>query len=243
MDEIFHLEIAGWCPICEQTTTFVANHKWLRGALNCRGCRNGSVPRERALALVLERWAPGWRDLRIHESSPMQRGISLKLRKQCRHYTGSHYHPDMAPGATVAGSRNENLEQQTFPDSSFDIVITLDVFEHVFHPGDMMREIYRTLRPGGFYLCTFPIRPYQVESHKPRVRRAADGSLEFLAKPEYHGNPISGEGSLVTFDYGYAIHNMIPHWAPFEVEITRFNKRSAGILGEYTEVVLCTRPG
>ncbi|MDX1488005.1 MAG: class I SAM-dependent methyltransferase [Acidiferrobacterales bacterium] len=237
-----YVEIDGYCPISSKSTKFVAKRPWLRGALICTTCKKGSVPRERALAIILERRAPNWREQVIHESSPSERGISLKLREQCRNYVGSHYYPNHPFGTVVKGFRNEDIENQTFPDNAFDLVITLDVFEHVFQPGAMTREIFRTLKPGGLYICTFPIRPYQVKSHQPRVKKAADGTLEHLEEPEIHGNPISGDGALVTFDYGYEIHKMIPHWAPFEVEITRFNKRSAGVLGEYTEVIVCTKP-
>ena len=142
----------------------------------------------------------------------------------------------------IKGFRNESLENQTFPDEIFDIVVTLDVFEHVYEPGKMIKEIYRTLKPGGLYVCTFPIRKYQVDSHKPRVRKATDGSLIYLEDPEIHGNPTNDGGSLVTFDYGYDIHQMINYWAPFTVEILRSLNRSMGILGEYTEVITCEKP-
>ena len=242
MTDDYNLTIDGYCPICEGPARFIAKHKWLRGSLMCQSCKNGSVPRERALALALNRKRPGWRDLAIHESSPCNRGISVKLGEQCRNYVGSHYVPESPFGEVVRGLRNESLEQQTFADESFDVVVTLDVFEHVYQPGMMIKEIYRTLKPGGLYICTFPIRKYQVESHKPRVRKNADGSLVYLEEPEIHGNPTSDEGALVTFDYGYEVHLMLAYWAPFSVEITRFSNRPMGILGEYTEVICCEKP-
>ncbi|WP_161851799.1 class I SAM-dependent methyltransferase [Bradyrhizobium sp. CCBAU 051011] len=30
--------------------------------------------------------------------------------------------------------RNENVEEQKFEDCSFDLMVTQDVFEHIFHP-------------------------------------------------------------------------------------------------------------
>lgn len=53
MSEKYHLEINGFCPICENETKFIAKGNWFRGTLLCTTCDNGSVPRERALALVL----------------------------------------------------------------------------------------------------------------------------------------------------------------------------------------------
>jgi len=237
-----HLEIEGFCPICEKDTTFVAHGAWYRGTLHCKTCTNGSVPRERALAHVLKRERPDWRELAIHECSPATRGISLQLQRECKQYIGSHYFPDHPFGTTVQGWRNENIEQQTLPSVSLDVVISLDVTEHVFQPQRMFQEIHRTLRPGGLYLSTFPIRKWLVDPVKVLARLREDHSIEFLKEPpEYHGNPIDSKGALVTQDYGYDIHQQIATWAPFDVEISRFADRSRGILGEYTEVILCRK--
>lgn len=62
-----------------------------------------------------------------------------------------------------------------------------------------------------------------------------------VAEPEYHGNAVDERGSLVTFDYGYDIGQQITEWAPFDVRIQRFVDHTHGILGEYTEVVVCQK--
>lgn len=242
-DESFHLDIDGYCPICEHDAKFVARDIWLRGALICQSCAGGSVPRERALAHVLNRVQPNWRDLRIHECSPCERGVSTKMRTECPLYTGTHYFSDQPLGVNVGKWRNENIEKQTFEAASFDIVVTQDVAEHVFNPGAMYREIYRTLAAGGVYISTFPIRNHQTDATKQLARLLPDGSVKILKDPpEYHGNPIDGAGSLVTWDYGYDIHKVINYWAPFRVEISRFHDAHLGIMGEYTEVVICQKP-
>lgn len=199
------------------------------------------MPRERALASVLLAKRPDWRDLSIHESSPAKRGISARMKRDCRRYTPSQFFRGGAFGEIVNGFRNENLEEQTFEDCSFDIVVTLDVLEHVWDPKKVVREVWRTLKPGGLFISTWPIRKAQTISHEPRAFLNEDGSIRHIKEPEIHGNPISGEGALVTWDYGYDIHSMLEYWAPFDVEITRFANRRMGILGEYTEVISCER--
>jgi SAM-dependent methyltransferase len=155
---------------------------------------------------------------------------------------GTHYFPDEQLGQTVRGWRNENIESQTFDDSSFDLVVTMDVTEHVFDPKAMLREIYRTLKPGGLYLSTFPIRKHLVEPAVQLARITSDGSVEHLkTPPEYHGNPIDGKGALVTWDFGYTIHQLISYWTSFDVEISRFSDRWLGVIGEYTEVTICRK--
>jgi SAM-dependent methyltransferase len=43
-----------------------------------------------------------------------------------------------------------------FPNAHFDLLISVDVLEHVGHPERMMEEVGRVLKPGGMALITFP---------------------------------------------------------------------------------------
>jgi SAM-dependent methyltransferase len=201
------------------------------------------VPRERALALVLNEIRPNWRNLSIHESSPSPTGVSVVLARQGQNYTVSQYFPGRPFGTMIGGVRNENLENQTFEDETFDIVISLDVMEHVYYPDRVISEIHRTLKPGGVYICTFPVRNYQVNGWERRLIQHEDGSREDLKEPEIHGNPVSNEGSIVTIDYGYDLHKSIVEWAPFDVRVNRFNDAYHGIIGDYTEVIVCKKRG
>jgi SAM-dependent methyltransferase len=155
-EEQHYLEIDGYCPICEAPAKFIAKGKWYRGTLKCQSCDGGSIPRERAMAHILTREVPGWRHASIHECSPMDSGISRKMRKECERYIGSHYYPDPPFGCIVGNWRNENIEATTFPDNTFDIVVTMDVTEHLYNPGAMFRDIWRTLKPGGGIFIDFP---------------------------------------------------------------------------------------
>jgi len=234
--------IAGHCPICEQDVEYEVKGPWHRDQLWCPSCPGGSVPRERALALVLNEVRPNWRGLRIHESSPCGRGISVLMARECAHYTASQYYPDRPAGSIVKGARNENLEEQTFADAAFDIVVSLDVMEHVYYPDKVLAEIYRTLSDGGVYICTFPVRKAQVEPAERRFEWGSNGDRIDFKPPEFHGNPVSDEGSIVTIDYGYDLHRKFAEWAPFDVRVYRFADRTHGILGEYTDVVACRKP-
>ena len=236
--EPFLLEYAGTCPICEASAHFRATGPWLRDTLTCLSCVNGSIPRERALALVLNEVLPNWRDCSIHESSPENRGISKKIRTEAKRYIATHFFPSIGLGQMHRGFRNEDLQHLTFPDNDFDLFVSLDVFEHIPDPRLAFGEIWRTLKPSGIMLCTFPVRKAQLAAMERRVVFNSDGTLTHLKPPELHGNPISSEGSLVTVDYGYEIHKAIAEWADFDVRIYRFNDKEHGILGEYTEVFL-----
>jgi SAM-dependent methyltransferase len=235
----FVYEHRGVCPICEAPATFSASNPWFRDHLVCPSC--GSIPRERALAVVLNSQFPGWRAMAIHESSPAQRGISVKLARDCADYTATQFFPDEPLGATVRGFRNENLEHQTFGDAAFDLVISLDVMEHVNEPQAVLSEVWRTLRPNGAYIFTTPTFKDLTNTQR-WARYLPNGGTEFLVEPpEYHGNPISDKGSLVTYHYGYDLPELIAQWAPFATTVHRFHDPKHGILGEFTEVYVCVK--
>lgn len=52
-----------------------------------------------------------------------------------------------------------------FDEAMFDVVISNQVFEHVFQPQAMLAEINRVLKPGGTFLALFPTSDCWFEGH------------------------------------------------------------------------------
>lgn len=233
------IDYEGFCPICASKVSFSSVNAWYRDWLKCSSC--GSIPRERALALVLEEIRPDWRKGSVHESSPTPRGISPKLKRECVDYVETQFYPGQPLGKMVHGFRNENAEKLTFTDASFDIFISLDVLEHVNYPEKVFAEAARTLKPGGFCLFTTPTYKHRVETQR-RSHYRPDGTIDFMGiEPEYHGNPVSDKGALVTFHYGYDLPELIDKWSGLDTRVYRFHDRFHGIIGEFTEVYVSTR--
>jgi hypothetical protein len=241
-------EIEGYCPVCESKSTFRAERDdpiderwyahWFRGALRCEKCR--SAPRERALADTLNRLAPDWRKLALHESSPS--GIlSTKLARECPGYVETQFDPAGVPGTKPPGKRwrNENLENQTFGDGVFDIVITQDVFEHLFRPGQAAREIARTLKLGGLALMTVPVMLVQGQSR--RRSSLIDGKVVHHLPEQYHGNPMGG-GSLVTVDWSHDIGAYLSHHSGLPFSSLVIDNMAIGVRDPHN-VVLVARKG
>ena len=59
-------------------------------------------------------------------------------------------------GATRAEVFRGIGEKLPFPDNSFDIVASYQVFEHVQNPADVMAEVARVLKPGGVFHFSTP---------------------------------------------------------------------------------------
>jgi SAM-dependent methyltransferase len=238
------LTSSGRCPACATDTTFVARNPWLRDNYLCSNC--ACIPRERALMAVVEAWFPQWREWTLHESSPVDRGASKRFRQQCANYIPSQFFADKKPGSSVKtanGSRyrNENLEALTFADASIDLHISQDVMEHVFNPSQAFREIARTLKPGGAHVFTVPL----VNRHAPskvRARLDAGGVISHIEPPEYHGNPISATGSLVTMDWGFDICAHIYEACGLFTHVIHIDDLSRGIRAELIEVLVTVKP-
>jgi SAM-dependent methyltransferase len=236
--ETLFFSSSGQCPTCNKEVEFNAREEYLREHLLCSNC--GSLPRERALMVVIDQFFPRWRESIVHETSPAPRGASIKLAKECNHYIPSRYFERHRPGTLVDGMRCENLEALTFDDESIELHVSQDVVEHIFHPARAFREIARTLKPGGMHIFSVPI----VNKDKPSARRARleDGEIEHLVPAQYHGDGFGGPKSLVTVDWGYDICRHIFEASGLFTHIVHIDDVSRGIKADLIEILVTTKP-
>jgi len=237
--EGFFLRYYGICPVCNARVLYEAHDTWLRDSLLCTKCQ--SIPRERALMMQINRHFPERINIAIHESSPASRGVSLILKNQCPGYLETHYFPSLPKGSVVKGFKNEDLENQTFPDETFDLVVTQDVMEHVYDPAKAFKEIARTLKSGGAHIFTVPL----INRHKPSevwATKGMDGKPVFKYQPEYHGNPVDPEGSPVTMHWGFDIVDFIRESSGLETTIEYMYNLEYGLWAEFNEVLVSRKP-
>lgn len=160
---------------------------------------------------VVDEFYPHWRELIIHESSPINRGASIKLQKECSNYISLCYYPGIASVIIHNRVYCEDLEHLSFPDESIDLHITQDAFEHLFNPEKAFFEIYRTLKYGGAHIFTVSI----VRKQQPSICQASllsDGPIAYHNKSQYRSTPFDSEGSLITFDVGYDIMTLMKRY-------------------------------
>lgn len=227
----------GYCPICERRTVFVKEGTWLRDQYKCLGCY--SIPRWRALIHVLNTHFPNWRDLAIHESSPGGTS-STKIARECKNCVQSYFYPDVPLGSMHGGFRCEDLENQTFPDATFDLVISQDVFEHVLDPARGFSEIARTLKPGGAHVFTAPW--YYWKPTLVRAKRDESGQIVHLEKPDYHGNPIDASGSLVVTEWGTDFCEFMDRASGLKTTVIHPYDPRLGLEAEFLDVFISRKP-
>lgn len=226
----------GMCAVCEGPATFEVTTPWLRDGLICTAC--GTFPRNRRLTLALDHIGVDWRRGQLWEIAPFG-ATSDRLQRECAGYVGTHYWPDVPPGGERWGFTCQDVEAPTFADNTFDVVVSQDVFEHVFDWQRGMTQIARVLRPGGVHVWTVP-RLRTLARTQTRARRV-DGQVVYDAEAAYHGDPVA-DGSLVTSDWGLDLEELVRDAAGLDTISVRLESEHHGLLGTYSEVFVSRRP-
>lgn len=114
--------------------------------------------------------------------------------------------PDQTGGTEVRWRgrrvRHEDATRLSFADASQAAVLSFDVLEHIPDYQAALREFARVLRPDGCLLLTAPFL-FEAPHTLIRARLQADGSIQHLEPPVYHGDPINGEGVLCFQEFGW----------------------------------------
>jgi SAM-dependent methyltransferase len=228
-NETFIKKNFGYCHCCRSEVTFSSRKNWLRDYYRCSQCY--SIPRQRHIQHILDKYFPCWESKKIHESSPSNNLISFWCEEN---YSSSQFFPGVSLGSSTNNVRCENLESLTYPDNVFDIFITQDVFEHIHNPDKAICEIMRVLKPGGAHVFTAP-KHKQIRNSYPR-NTIYDGQIIHLKEEKYHGNPVGDGRALVTWDYGDDFESLLCKWSGFPTVTYITRDDSLGLDGEYLEV-------
>jgi SAM-dependent methyltransferase len=127
----------------------------------------------------------------------------------------SEFSPEAKPGSLIAGVRSEDLTRLTYPDVSFDLLLTSETLEHVPNLDAALDEIRRVLAPDGLHLFTVPLLP-GVPKTFARALVHADGTLEHSAVEIRH--PGGDAGYPVFTEFGADLPELLQR-AGFHVEV------------------------
>lgn len=167
--------------------------------------------------------------------------FALLLRGRYPKFVGSEYSEDPKVVGELFPILCEDLLDLSFPDGAFDAVVVNDVFEHVPSIDRCLSEIARVTMPGGRLITTFP---FSMGSEVSAVKaRLGVKGVEFLSKPEYHGNPVDPQGSLVFEIPGWDILDRAraAGWSKVEMvyhQSLRYGILSNGFSGVFTMVAV-----
>lgn len=175
-----------------------------------------------SFAQLLER--PSFRRLDVAEMNPIGSADSLhRMLLRLPKLAYSSYSGRAGLGQIVGGVRNEDLCNLTYPDGSFDLLLSSDTLEHVPDVDRAIAETLRVLRPGGVHLFTVPL----VATRPGSLRRAVmrDEQVEHELPPRYHGRGSgafrflpAGDDLLTFSEFGGDLAGRLEK-AGFEVEV------------------------
>ncbi len=112
-------------------------------------------------------------------------------------YTGFEFIDNTPPGEFRDGVLCNDLQNLSFPDNDFDLIITQDVMEHVEIPQKAFSEINRVLKKGGYHIFTVPLH----EGRKSLSRKGLYGV--------YHSDYLRNSGAFVYTDWGDDIIDIV----------------------------------
>jgi SAM-dependent methyltransferase len=208
-----------FCLCCNEMTHMLVDYKhcavqedgtripnW-RERLVCPGCDMNN--RQRLMATLIQQFAAERSSAPtmylMEQVTPMYEWVRSVHGSTV---VGSEYlGPEYKGGQRAHGIRHEDVMSLSYADESFDLIVSNDVMEHIPDPSKALGECFRVLKAGGEVLATIPFDPV---THTTTVRaRLADAGIEHVLPPQYHGNPLSFDGSLVFHDFGWDLLELV----------------------------------
>jgi len=195
---------------------------------------NGLLSRNRALLQVLQRIFASLDQLAQQDVYLVEAvsGFAQWLKRQLgkEHLTCSEYLEEAEH--EFAGIDHQDLCALTYSDTSFDLVICNELFEHVQELDQAFREIARVLRPGGRLMATCPMAFGQRDSIIRAVHNSATGQAELVTEADFHGDPMRpGTGSLVYRIPGWEVLEQLKGAGFLEARIHHVVSWKHGVMG------------
>ena len=201
--------LEGFCSVCQRPSRFqvkigvmLGEHPHLREGIMCPFC--GLSNRNRLLFdAIAETEFPRDRGASILEAtSPM----FARLKRYLPDLHGSEYFgPGHVAGETLdfRGTPvvHRSITDLGFADGELGLIVHNDVLEHVADTRGAFAECRRVLAEEGACVFTMPFFPYRSDT-LVRGRLNADGSIEHIEPPEYHGDILRSDGIYTFYHFG-----------------------------------------
>jgi len=242
----------GWCAVCDTRTDFLVDFQygWMDAAgrrqrnwrerLECQSCHLNSRMRAVVQLMIANlNAASGGRVYVTEQVTPLFKALQTRI----ANLVGSEFLRDgTSPGArNAAGIRHEDLTALTFPEEAFCCIGSFDVLEHVpdFQRG--LAQLARCLQPGGWLLLSTPLLLH-YDRTLVRAVIGPSGTLQHLQDPEFHGDPLSADGALCFYHFGWSLLDDLRAFGFQDPRIVLFWSRRYGHLGGLQPIILAQKP-
>lgn len=196
-------ETIGYCRACGKTTVLNTGSDPLPGEwknlLEGMLCSCGLNGRMRLCLQVVEEETLG---VQVQHAAILERITPLfpHIARRLPGIIGCEFVAPQHAGGSLhkvngAQVRHENFMELSFADQSLDLLLHFDVLEHVPDARVALQNAFRVLKPGGKTVFSCPF--YHNLPHNVVRAVMEQGEITYLLPACYHGNPMSGQGSLV----------------------------------------------
>ena len=203
--------VIGYCDYCNEVGDFKvdAGPNFGTGYPNLREglvCNCGAKNRDRLMLLAVEaQIAP--QDGVLMFGSHGRLAEWLRERHPSTHfceYLGAESPRGASVDVATGTIYNEDISNMSLPDRSVDVLIHCDVLEHVPRIELAASESYRVLKRGGRTIFTMPFFQ-NCDATVVRATQSSDGKVTHLLPPELHGDPLTPEGILAYYNFGWDV--------------------------------------
>ncbi len=128
------------------------------------------------------------------------------------------YYSEFQKYKKLIGVENEDLQDLSYKNDFFDVILTSDTLEHIPNLNKALKEIYRVLKPNGYHIFTTPVILHRETVD--RIKVGDDGKLQKMLPDSYHGS--GEEDNLVYREFGGDVVNILEKFK-FSVKIFNLN--------------------
>lgn len=153
-----------FCPICQKHSIFL-NMNSRKDAI-CQLC--GSFERDRVLFYIYKKYfLDDKRKISLLHMAPEKCLYEILSNNKDIKYVCSDLFPELFPFAD--GIKKEDAMNLSFPDKSFDVIISSHVLEHVPNAKGFIKESLRVLKDDGMIFCAFPRNTQDKSFEDPKI--------------------------------------------------------------------------
>ena len=217
-------------------TELLVEHTNLRETVS----HQGVISRQRAVLLVLRQLIeqgelPDWPELRVYLSEAVT-PFAKRLQQELPRLRCSEYLPE--PDHWLRGQvPHRDLRRIGLPPATFHAVICNEVLEHVEELVPALRGMAEVLTLGGHLIATVPFLYGQQEHLVKAIWRGEGLEPEVIGEPDYHGNPVDDQGSLVYRYPGWQLLDDLREAGFRDAAVHAINSTAYGVLGEELPIV------
>lgn len=180
------------CPHCNKKTIWMkyGNHSYQIRCLHCRFTFISLMQLQTIKEYVELNMINVAYELSYHGPTVVY------LKTHCKKLICSEYFGKDKTDLIPFGIRNEDVQNLSFDNDTFNLITCTEVFEHVPNYLKGFLEIYRTLKDGGFFIFTIPL---YNEAQTKQLATLENDNIKWLSTPELHDSRIWGENSVPVF--------------------------------------------